>query len=197
MEVKFLEIKGDWREVADSARTTINLEEGKGEPFSSWKRKMVLSEHSPIRQILVRAKWVNLPYWVSTHLVRHKIGVEHWVRSQRSDRTGEDRSNKSQDAVVEHEILASAQAIISISRKRLCKQASTETRKAWIGLLEKLSLKEPELAGACVPDCVYRGCCLEYRSCGVHKEYDFADMLSSYRDRSSDTFLFLFKEFRP
>ncbi|MDA3850868.1 MAG: thymidylate synthase ThyX [Spirochaetaceae bacterium] len=186
MKIVNLEIKGHWREVADSARTTINLEPGRCEPSSNWKRRMLLSEHSPIRQLMVKVKWADLPYWVSVHLVRHKIGIEHWVRTQRSDRTGEDRAANHQSAPVEHEILASSQAIIAISRKRLCKQASKETQEAWQLLLDELKQKEPELYEVSVPDCVYRGHCMEYKSCGYHKTQKFAEALEKYRENVND-----------
>jgi len=181
MKVINVKRKGAWREVADSARTTIHMEPGTGEPKSSWKRKMLLCEHSPIRQLFISAKWIDLPYWVSVHLVRHKIGIEHWVRTQRSDRTGENRGEKPQSAPVEHEILADYQAMINISRKRLCRQSSPETRQAWSALLEEVRNIDPELAEVCVPDCIYRGWCMEYKSCGYHKTEEFQTKLAAYR----------------
>ncbi|TCT10502.1 hypothetical protein EDC18_1242 [Natranaerovirga pectinivora] len=182
MKSKLLSIKGTWREVADSARTTINKEAGTGEPTSNWKRRMLLSEHSPIRQLLINAKWYELKYWVSVHLVRHKYGIEHWVRTQRTDRTGLNRDELPQGNTVEHEILASAQALINISRKRLCMQASKETREAWESLLETVKEREPELYEACVPDCIYRGWCYEYKSCGYHKTKEYEKRLMEYRE---------------
>ena len=181
MKIVNLKIKGNWREVADSARTTVHMEPGKGEPSSSWKRRMLLSEHSPIRQMLVNAKWLNLPYWISVHFVRHKIGIEHWVRSQRTDRTGKDRNSSPQNAEVEHEFLATYQAVINISRKRLCSQAAKETREAWKMFLEELKTADPDLYHTCVPDCVYRGWCMEFKSCGYHKTEDFRKKLEEYR----------------
>lgn len=186
MKAELLGIKGSWREVADSARTTVHKEAGEGEPSSRWKRRMLLSEHSPIRQLFVRARWSDLKYWVSVHLVRHKIGIEHWVRTQRSDRTGVDRDDLPQGSLVEHEILADAQAVITISRRRLCMQASPETREAWKGFLESFRESQPELYAACVPDCVYRGWCYEYQSCGYHKTEIYRRQLEAYREGIND-----------
>lgn len=158
------------------------MEPGTIEPSSSWKRKMLLAEHSPIRQMFVSAKWINLPYWISVHFVRHKIGIEHWVRTQRSDRTGKNRNLNPQDAEVEHEFLANYQAIINISRKRLCNQSAKETQSAWKLFLNELNKVDNELFKVCVPDCIYRGWCMEYKSCGYHKSNDFKIKLNEYRN---------------
>ena len=166
MKVNLLSIKGSWRQVADAARTTVNKEPGQGDPSSEWKRKILLAEHSPIRKIIISWKWTELPWWVQTHFTRHKVGVEWFVRTSRSDRTGVDRSTLSQDALIEVEGEANPQAIINISRKRLCRLASPETREAWQAFLETIREIEPELYSVCVPECVYRGFCPEINSCG-------------------------------
>jgi len=181
MKVKFVRIINTWRDVADAARTTVGKEEGLKEPSSGWKRRMLLAEHSPIRQLAIKWKWEDLKYWVSVHFVRHKIGIEHFVSTQRTDRTGNNRDEASQSALVTHECLANAQTMITISRKRLCSQASVETRQAWIAVLDELRPLEPELASVCVRECVYRGFCPEMKSCGYHKTEDFQLKLSKYR----------------
>ena len=181
MDVKFLGKLGTWRQVADAANTTIHKDAGEKEPSSQWKRRMLLCEHSPIRKLQFNWKWTDLKYWVSVHLVRHKFGIEHWVRTQRTDRTGEDRNTIPQGALIEHEALANTQSIINISRKRLCAQASPETRMAWIKFLNEIKEIEPELFGVCVPDCTYRGHCYEYKSCGYHKTDAFKHELEEYR----------------
>lgn len=164
--VKFLKTLGTWRAVADAARTTIRREEGEGEVSARWKKRILLAEHSPIRKLCFNWKWLDLPYWVSVHFVRHKTGIEHFVSTQRTDRTGEDRTAKTQDAPVVHECFANAQAVIFISRRRLCAQAAPETRAAWRAVLDEIAKVEPEVAECSVPECVYRGFCPEFKSCG-------------------------------
>lgn len=186
MKVKFLGVRGTWRDVADSARTTINKEAGEKEPSSSWKRRMLLCEHSPIRQLFIKCKWYELKSWVSVHFVRHKFGIEHWVRTQREDRTGINRDELPQGNFVEHEFMADTQAVINISRKRLCNQASKETREAWQEVLEAIKDTEPELYSVCVPDCIYRGWCYEYKSCGYHKTEAFKEKLKEYRNNINE-----------
>ena len=118
---------------------------------------------------------------MSVHFVRHKFGIEHWVRTQRSDRTGVDRDEVGQGALVEHECEADAQTAITISRKRLCRQASPETREAWQAVIASISKQQPELARACASDCIYRGWCFEYKSCGYHLTPGYWVELDNYR----------------
>ena len=179
--IKFLKVLGDWRGVADAARTTIRRDEGEGEPSSKWKKRILLAEHSPIRKLCFNWKWLDLPYWVSVHFVRHKYGIEHFVSTQRTDRTGEDRNAKMQDAPVMHECFANPQAIMFISRRRLCNQASPETRAAWKLVVDEIAKVEPELAACCVPECVYRGFCPEFRPCGFCGTPAYEKMLAQYR----------------
>ena len=151
-------------------------------PNSEWKRRLLLSEHSPIRKIHIGWKWSDLKYFCSVHFVRHKIGIEHWVSTQRSDRTGINRDDKPQSAFVNHECEANAQALITISRKRFCTGASIETREAWGATIEEIRKVEPELARCCVKDCIYRGYCYEFKSCGYHKTEAFQEELRDYRE---------------
>ncbi|WP_022665539.1 hypothetical protein [Desulfospira joergensenii] len=182
MKIENFEIKSTWREVADAARTTVSMEKGTKEPTDSWKKNILLSEHSPIRQLILKWKWIDLKYWVSVHFVRHKIGIEHFVSTQRTDRTGEDREIKSQSSPVSHECIANAQAIINISRKRLCSSASKESRQAWQAVLDKIKEKEPIIANVCVPECVYRGFCPEIKSCGFVDSEKYQDLLEDYQN---------------
>lgn len=183
MRVQLLDIVGTWREVADAARTTIGLEAGTGEPSSSWKRRMLLAEHSPIRKLRVNWKWRDLFWWVQTHFTRHHVGVEWFVSTSRTDRTGVDRSTIGQDAPVNVEGEANAQAIINISRKRLCfEHPSKETRQAWQEFLASIKDAQPELYQVCVPDCIYRGWCYEYKGCNYHLTDAYRRRLAEYRD---------------
>lgn len=157
-----------WTLVKETAFTTVGKEPKDSEPTSEWKRKILKCEHSPIRTLMFVLRFRDLPYFVSVHLVRHKIGVEHFVRSQRSDRSidGASRHDLPQDAPVEHTMVLNAAAIIFMSRRRLCGQASKETREAWGAAVQALrDIGEVELADSCVPECVYRGACPEMRPC--------------------------------
>ena len=179
--LKYLKIMGSWRDVADAARTTIRMPEGQKEPSSKWKKRILLAEHSPIRKLLVSWKWSNLPYWVSVHFVRHKYGIEHFVSTQRTDRTGEDRTTKVQDAPVEHECFANAAEVMVSSGGRVCARPSPEPPAAAKLVVDELAKVEPELAACCVPDCVYRGFCPEFKCCGFVNSPAYAEMVKKYR----------------
>lgn len=174
--------RGTWKDIYRACLNTIGKTTDR-EPSSEWKRRILMSEHSPIRKLNIQAKWTNLYYWVSTHFVRHKYGIEHFVSTQRTDRTNVDRNDKPQDALVDHEIDLNPQAIITISRKRLCYCASAETREAWKDFLKELEPFEPELVSVCVKECIYRGFCPEFYSCGYASlSYEkYRDELDEYR----------------
>lgn len=175
--------KGTWREVADSARTTVGLEKGSLGVSDNWKKKILLAEHSPIRQITYKWKWKNLPYWVSVHFVRHWLGILHWVKTSRTDRTGIDRSKLLQDNPVDHECEANIQAMINISRKRLCNKASKETKEAWKLVIQKLEKVDSIVASICVPECIYRGFCPEINGCNWIDTEEAQSKLQEYRKR--------------
>ena len=170
----------EWQKVKDATMNTIGKDTGKY-PNSEWKRKLIMAEHSPIRLIKFGWRWKDLKYWVSVHLVRHWLGITHFVSTQRTDRTGIPRDELPQGSVVNHECEANAQALINISRKRLCSCASPETRKAWQEVKDEVAKVEPELASCMVKECIYRGFCPEMFSCGYHKTEVFKKELEEYR----------------
>ncbi|WP_195515587.1 hypothetical protein [Paraclostridium bifermentans] len=169
-----------WQDVKDATMNTINKNTGKY-PESDWKRKLLMSEHSPIRKIKMAWRWLGIKSWVSVHIVRHWLGIEHFVGTRRTDRTGIDRNALRQDELVNHECEANAQALINISRRRLCFCASPETREAWQQVKDYVATKEPELAQCMVKECVYRnGLCPEMFSCGYNKSPKFEEELKEY-----------------
>lgn len=170
-----------WIAVKRSARTTIG-KSGSGKiPDDSWRKNILLAEHSPIRRVRFSWRWKDLKSWVSVHFVRHKIGIEHWVSTQRTDRTGIDRDKKPQDSPVQHECEADAQALINISRRRLCNQAAPETRAAWLEVKKEVEKYDPVLASVMVPECIYRGFCPEFKCCGFVNTPEYDTMLTKYR----------------
>lgn len=187
MEVKLTNIKGTWEEVANRARTTVSKGELGKEPSEKFKRRITMAEHSPIRGRIYCFKITGLKSWVATHLVRHHVGVEKWVSTQREDRTDNKtpRDELPQGALVNMEIEANAQALINISRKRLCTQASPETRAVWQEVKNQVQKADPVIADVMVKECVYRGFCPEMICCGYVNTEAYQKELKAYRDTIS------------
>ena len=186
MKIDIFKRDDNWQDIKDTTMNTIGKTTG-SYPTSDWKRRLIMSEHSPIRRMGFYWRWTNLKYWVSVHLVRHKIGIEHFVSTQRSDRTGMNRDQLPQNSLVNHACEADAQALINISRKRLCHCASLETRQAWQEVKNEVATVEPELASCMVKECVYRGFCPEMFSCGYSKTKKYREELKEYRKGYEDT----------
>lgn len=71
MRIDNLKSITDWQDIKDTTMNTIGKDTGKM-PDSKWKRRLIMAEHSPIRRLKFYWRWVNLKYWVSVHIVRHK-----------------------------------------------------------------------------------------------------------------------------
>lgn len=65
-----------WSRALNAARRTVGKSALKKEPSDSWKAKMLLAEHSPIRLVEYEWTWEQIPQWVTVHFVRHHIGCE-------------------------------------------------------------------------------------------------------------------------
>ena len=165
MQVKLIKRAGTWADVYEAALFTVGKTSLGRTPSDEWKEKMIRAEHSPLRLLWFTFEVKGIPYWVMNHLTRHKIGVEFFVKTQRTDKTGINRDELRQDNPVDLLININAQALINISRKRLCKKASPETREVWMKLIDELRDYEPILASKCVPECQYRQKCPEFEPC--------------------------------
>lgn len=181
MKVDWCDYKDTWMDVKAAARTTIGMMGYGRYPSTKWKKQILLAEHSPIRKIKFSWKWKDLKNWVSVHFVRHWLGIVHFVSTQRTDRTGVNRDDLPQSALVSHECEANAQALINISRKRLCNQASPETRAAWREVKQAVDECDSILASVMVPECIYRGFCPEFKSCGYVDTDTYKKELENYR----------------
>ena len=181
MEVKVKKITS-WERVVNAARFTAHKEELGHEPSDQWKKKIALSEHSPLRLLEFDIQLTDVPYYVVMHLVRHFIGVEKFVTTQREDRTtsGTPRSELRQDALVGVQFSANAQALVNISRKRLCHKAHPETRLAWYKIREAIEEIDPVVASVMRRECCYRGRCPEAQCCGYDKTEAFQNELKEY-----------------
>lgn len=177
-------VNGTDRQIADAARTTIGLDSLTKEVSPNYMRKMYLCEHSPIRIKSFNILIENIPYWVAMHFVRHHVGVTPFVSTQRDDRQLDenyDRDTIGQGEPVKLRMVINSQAMIDISRKRLCNQAHTVTKYIWQCVLAEVGKVDSALVEACVPDCIYRGHCFEYKSCNYHQAPTYKEYLALYR----------------
>ena len=136
----------DWAKIKDACMATIGKRAEK-EPADTWKKKLLLAQHSPLRRGTISVYWEQIPYFVMGHLVRHHVGCTPFVSM---------------------EMDFNIQSLIDISRKRLCNCADAETIKYWKGLIEAVAEYDPIIAWACVPEGIHRGGCPEcFSDCKV------------------------------
>ncbi len=147
-----IEWQVDWLGIKNLCRSTVRMNDGDTEPLREWKRKLLIAEHSPLRHSLITVQIDNIPYAISTHLVRHHEGVTSYVATSREDRTGIDRSTRSQMEPVSMRMDLNIQALINISRKRLCNQADKITQIVWLEVLKAVAEYDIDIFWACVPE---------------------------------------------
>lgn len=173
MCVKLLKVPSekDWEWVKTCTLNTVG-KESTSAPTEEWKVKLLNAEHSPIRELWFGIK-MTVPYWVSVHFVRHHIGVNHYVQSQRNDRQEKyDRTQAPQGEFVSHIMSVNAQELVQMAHKRLCGQASKETRHVMQMIVDAVVKECPEFKDVLVPLCEYRnGLCTEFHPCGYNKGF--------------------------
>ena len=139
-------------------------------PTDEWKSRLLKARHSPIRTLQFCFRLTDIPSWVSVHLCRH-VHATPFVKTQRNDRQSDfDRRKAPQDTPVSMCWYMNAEELINIAHKRLCGQASLETRNLVGMICKAVEEVNPEFKGLLVPLCVYRnGICEEFHSCGFNK----------------------------
>ena len=172
-----------WTDVLNAARFTQRKEPRSGEPSVAWKKKIIKSEHSPLRCLMFNIDLYDIPRYVSDHLVRH-VHAQPFVSTGRSDVLKENlpRDEQKMTDLYNTRLFLNAQEIINISKVRLCNKAEFKTRNIWKQVVEELRKIEPELANACVPNCFYRGFCPEFKSCGLANTDSFYLATNDYID---------------
>lgn len=158
--------KEDWMLAKQCTLVTVN-KKAVTPPTFEWMKALLEARHSPIRTLQFCFLLTDVPYWVSVHLVRH-VHAQPFVRSQRNDRQNEyDRRAAGQDAPVSMMWYMNAEELITIANKRLCMQASEETRNLVSQMLDKVKQVCPEFEDELVPMCDRNGgVCHEMFPCG-------------------------------
>lgn len=158
----------DWLLVKDCALVTVG-KEMQSKPTLEWMQKILEARHSPIRELRFVFRLENIPTWVSVHLVRHHVGCQAYVKSQRNDRQNSyDRNGARQDAPVDMIWSMNADALMTIAAKRLCMKAAPETREIVQMMCDKVIEACPEFDGLFRPACEWSGgVCHEMQPCGA------------------------------
>lgn len=171
-----------WREARMSARQTVGLGDLSKDVTEKFKRDMIASKHSPIREIRFRLNFNNIPTYTAQQYSRHRIAtvyedyflienvnptdIEPYVRTQRSDRNnGVERG--SQSAPVFMSFTTNVQGLIDMSHKRLCFLAEKPARSRWEVAKQLIGVHEPLVSMAMVPTCVACGFCPESAACPI------------------------------
>lgn len=173
-----------WKRALNAARRTRGKESLDKEPGDSWKAKMLLAEHSPIKLVEYTIQFKDLRQWVGVHILRHDFTLP-FIHTQREDIRELDcpRDELPQGEPNDQDFTVNAQTLINISRKRLCGVASPETREAWKMVREKIRETDPIMAEKMVPNCVYSGFCREGSDCcGYVNTKQFQEEIERYRN---------------
>lgn len=182
MKVEIVRVTS-WTDVLNAARFTQRKSLKSGNPSIKWKKKIIKAEHSPLRCLMFNIDFYDIPNYVSVHLVRH-IHAQPFVSTSRPDIDGKQipREEQKKTDPVNMRLFLNAQEIINISRARLCNKAEDETRRIWNEVIKELRKIEPELANACIPNCIYRGFCPEIKSCGFADGKLFPTKVKEYQN---------------
>ena len=171
----------DWDEVYDSALFTQKKEVGDKNPTSKWKLKTCYAGHSILRDLTFSIKIEDVESFVISHLIRHKKEyTQPYVQTLREDLTGISSDSVTRLTKNGVKFILNAKSIIDISRVRLCNKASKETILVWKAVLKELEKIEPELASVCVPQCVEKGFCTEYKTCGFDESEKFYENVENF-----------------
>lgn len=136
--------------------------------------KMILSEHSSDRAVKYRVFVEDIKYYGHVHIIRHNVGVEPHVYSQRDDNGTQlttDRDNIPQGALINMCLDINVQAIVTMARKRMCHKSHRVCqdfmKKLKCSLIYEGDAYDKVLGNLMMPPCSWwRGYCAEPTPCG-------------------------------
>ena len=171
-----VELLTDWQLIADRAAFTQGMPSF--DITERFLRDAIISRHSIIRSAIFRVTVFGLPYYSHVHFIRHHVGHDHSVRSQRPDSMNPvkyDRRKAPQDSPVDWSDELNMEALFTMMEKRLCKQADPVTRNIaqdikWAFVSYPNDLYMNLVGEYCLPQCEWRGgfCPEAFRSCGKY-----------------------------
>ena len=126
--------------------------------------------HSPMRSVEYRFYLWGIPSYVATHFVRHHVGVQPYVKSQRDDRNKHaiPRSEQHQGTPVNMILDINVNSLLDMAKARLCGKADEITR-AWMVAMRTILTNMDEydqiVAKWMRPPCEWHNECFEFKSC--------------------------------
>lgn len=183
----------DWKAVKNHCRTTDNKDFTDKDATDTFKKKLLISEHSPIRLLEFDWSWKSIYSWLSTEWSRHKF--EKFISSARDDRGFSERNtdtgytvwdSKTEKEITYHPIsrndapqknlvnfdgYANMQNIIDAWRKRLCGASTKEAVDLAEDFKAELHKTHPLESDVLVPNCIYRAGCPEFSCCGLMADF--------------------------
>lgn len=153
------------------------------EPIDEWKDKILMAEHSPIRMVEYDIYLEEIPSFVAMHLVRHHIGCEKFVVTNREDRRKVKPEDVNRLTPVDMMMTCNAQALINISKDRLCNKAHPDTIKVWKAVKNAIAEIDPIMAKHMVRKCEYRNMCPEMKGCGWHDSKKTKEIHTGFIER--------------
>ena len=148
----------------EDARRALASTVGKDFSSKATLAQIYTWKHSPIRTQIFEITLKDIPTFVSVHLARH-VMAQPFVTSKREDRGGNGKEDRY--TPVDMTIWINAEALMAMANKRLCYQASKETREVMIEIDIAISKVDRDLSDHLVPACVAQGgYCREPKPCG-------------------------------
>ena len=164
-KTKITEYNVNWLNIKDACMQTIS-KQAKTTPPEEWKRKLIISRHSPIRRGVISWKWDNIPFYVMGHFVRHHVGCTPYVATSREDRTDIPREERKQTDNVSMQMDANIQALIDMAEKRLCTQSDKVTKEYMEALKDAITEYDETIGWALAPSGIYKcGCPEKFGNC--------------------------------
>ncbi len=164
-KVKITDFDVNWLNIKDACMQTIS-KQAKNTPPNEWRRKLLISRHSPIRRGVISWKWDNIPFYVMGHFVRHHVGCTPYVATSREDRTDMPREERKQTDSVSMQMDANIQALIDMAEKRLCTQSDKVTREYMEALKDEITKYDETIGWALAPSGIYKcGCPEKFSNC--------------------------------
>ena len=67
LKTQIRKVDADWRDVKNECRNTSNKDATNNPATKEFIKKILVSEHSPIRLVRIKWRWEGIKSWIATH----------------------------------------------------------------------------------------------------------------------------------